>query len=110
MTGTVKQYHVTVYATVDGAGNIVGWDICEPGSEPVDSGMPVFDEATEQWTYADGATAMLVDAAIAEDFGYDGPRGWTRGLEDLTSSIARLQEKHRSLERAVRDYHKNEEN
>ena len=45
----MKQYHITVYATVDDEGNVLGWDICEPGSEPVDSECAIFNEVTDEW-------------------------------------------------------------
>jgi hypothetical protein len=45
----IRQVHATVYADVDPRGAIHGWHLCEPGSEPTDSGQPVWNTATEQW-------------------------------------------------------------
>lgn len=46
----MRQYHVTVFATVDNEGNIVHWSQCEPGAEPMDSSEEaIFNTETEEW-------------------------------------------------------------
>lgn len=45
----MKQYHLTVYARVDNQGEIVGWGLCEPGSEPTSHNVAIFNEETDRW-------------------------------------------------------------
>jgi hypothetical protein len=45
----VKQYHITVFAEVSDEGVITGWDVCEPGSEPVFSDEAIYDTETGEW-------------------------------------------------------------
>ena len=61
----MKQYHVTVYATVDDAGRIVGWELCDPTAAPTASDEQVFDTEREQWECGDAGTSIHVDLALA---------------------------------------------
>lgn len=44
-----RQYHLTLFAVVDGEGNITEWDVCDPHATPSQAGVEIFNEDTEKW-------------------------------------------------------------
>jgi hypothetical protein len=45
----IREFHVTIYAVVDESDEIVRWEVCNPGGEPVDSDEQVFNRDTDEW-------------------------------------------------------------
>jgi hypothetical protein len=64
-----RQFHVTVYAIVEGD-KIVGWEICEPDATPNHPDEQIYNDTEDRWersTWEEDAPIWLeVDSKVQE--------------------------------------------